>query len=235
MKLAICDDVKEVSLHIKNILEKHEFDEELVIDTFTTGESLLESAKQKKYDIILLDIELSKDSEADNGLVVSSKIKASYPEVIIIFFTGRIGLYENELLQFEPFRYIKKPLDKAELIKACEDAIKRIRGWQDRYFKYKISGVTFRINIKEIILFVSNGHYVIIKTIDEDIRIRAKIDDMEQNLRELTDDFVRPNKSYLVNRNYIKIYSANDLVLSNGEEIAVTRKYTKKFVEQMKK
>lgn len=232
-KIAICDDKKVVSEYIKEVLQAHDFGVEVEIDTYTSGEELFLNSISKRYDILFMDIELGEES--DNGMEISNKIKSIYPGVLIIFFTARVGCYEGELLHFEPFRYIEKPFSDEDLVKACNDAIKRINGWEEKYFSFKIGVLRFQVKVNDIILFSSRRPHITIKCKDEEIEIRDKMDNIENEIKEITDDFIRVSKSYLVNKKYIKKYSAHELTMVNGEQIAITRKYAEKFAEIMKK
>lgn len=235
IKIAICDDVPVIVNAIKQTLEKHCFAVDVEVDVFTSGALLAEQAPKKKYDIVFLDIELSQEEAESgiNGMVVANKIKEEYPEVSIIFFTGNLG-YEKKLLNYEPFRYILKPVMDVDVIDAVNAAIRRINNWQDKYFKVKTNGIVLHANLKNIILFSSARPYIEIRFIDNDnITFRGKLDEVEKEISNLTDTFLRPNKSCLLNRKYIKRYSSKDVIMINDEIISITRKYQKKFIESL--
>ncbi len=231
IRVAICDDIEDVCLSLEDILKKHTFSTNIQVDYFCSGIELFNSFIKKQYDLILLDIELS---DAENGMLISNKIKDVYPNVIIIFFTGKSG-YERELLNFEPFRFLSKPIKEKDLILAVEAAIKRLEGWEEKYFIFKINNVGYKANLKEIIYFVSQSPYISIKCIDDQAKFRGKMDDIELELAQKSSDFIRVSKSYLVNKQFIRSYSTKEIVLNNGEKITITRKYTQKFNELFRK
>lgn len=230
-KIAICDDIEEVSLRMRKTLLAHTFSTNIEVDYFVSGTDLYNGFIKKRYDIVLLDIELS-DKKDENGMLISNMIKDIRSDVIIIFFTGQIG-YELELLNFEPFRFLRKPIDDNELIIAVDAAIKRLDHWEDKYFGFKYKGIKININIKEIMFLVSQSPYVIVKCVDEQTKFRGKIDDIEQELGEISKDFVRISKSYLVNKVFIKEYTTKGVVLNDGEKLPVSRKYKKQFTEKI--
>lgn len=229
VRIAICDDMKDVSLGIKKIICRHDFLTKMQVDCFTSGQDLFANFIKHHYDLILLDIELS---DNENGMYISNKIKDLYSDVIIIFFTGQVG-YETELLNFEPFRFLSKPIKESDLVAAVDDAIKRLSGWEDKYFTFTINGISFRINLKEIVYFVSQSPYINIKCIDDQIKLRGKMDSIEHKLGKISNEFVRTSKSYLVNTAFIKSYTSKEIILSDGEKISLTRKYTKQFIKKM--
>ncbi len=232
IKVAICDDVPIIVNTIKKMLDRHHFSEEIEIELFTSGERLIKQTMKEKYDIVLMDIELSqKETESGiNGMVVANKIKEYHPQAILIFFTGNLG-HERKLLNYEPFRYILKPVMQKEVIEALEAAISRINKWESKFFEVKMNGIAFNINLNDIILLSSTRPYIDIRCINnnDDIRFRGKMDDAEEKISNLTDDFLRPNKSCLINQKYITDYTSKDITMINNEIISVTKKYQKEF------
>lgn len=225
IKIAICDDIVETVNWMKKAIENHRYRDEILVDTFVNGWELYESAARERYDIILLDIELVPGKEDENGMQVSAKIKAAYPETLIIFFTGKMG-YESALLNFEPFRYIQKPIEEKEILSAVKDAIDRIKGWEDKYITFKYDFFTYGVNLSDILYIFSRSPYIEVRSLHETFEVREKLDDVEKRIRELTLNFVRVNKSYLVNRKFIKKHSNKSVILTNDECIQISRKYS---------
>ncbi len=235
IKIAICDAMPVTVNTIKQMLEKHYFSEEIKVDTFSSGVLLAEQASKKKYDIVLSAIELSEKETKNgiNGMVVTRKFKEAYPEVIIIFLMENLK-YEKELLNYEPFRCILKPVIATDVINAVETAIRRINNWKDKYIEIKTKGITLYPNLRNIILFSSARPYIEITNIDNDnITFRGKLDDVEEKISNLTNDFLRPNKSFLLNQKYITQYTSKDVTMINNEIISITRKYKKEFLENL--
>ncbi len=231
-RIAICDDIQEIASSMQIMLQEHTFDEKIVVDAFTSGSELYQRAVKCHYDIIFMDIELCPNQSGDNGMVLSNKIKNLYPEVIFIFFTGNFG-YERQLLNFEPFRYITKPIKEKELIRAVEDAINRTNHWEQKNFYFRKNRVTYSVSLKDILYFCSSRPYIEIKTIDGDITFRGKMDDVEKKVRQYTQEFYRVSKSYLVNKMYVRVYAAKEVIMETGDRIPVSRKYAKKIADWM--
>lgn len=229
INIAVCDDVIAILLETKEIIQKHKFEENIIIDTFLNGEELYKKALNVRYDILIMDIELTKDKKSGkNGMEVSSKIKEMYPDVLVIFFTGYMS-YKSALLNFEPFRFIAKPFKEAEIIEAVNAAILRVNGWKNNFFCFKTNGKLFRIKLKKIIFFESTRPYIYVNTIDDNdcVKLRGKMDDIEKEIKEISNDFLRVNKSTLINKEYIERCSTKEVVLMDGKVVSVGRKYVK--------
>lgn len=227
IKIAVCDDLPMVSGYMKKLIEGHKFGDEVEVDGFTNGDDLLQSVLKKRYDIIFMDIELVPgDEKAEDGMGLSNRIKAIYSDVLMIFFTGSV-IDTSRLLSFEPFRFIAKPIQEKEVFDAVQAGIERIHGWEDKYFKFKMKHFYGQVNLKEVYYFSSRWPYIEICSVNETLEFRGKMDDVQKELRELTEDFVRINKSYLVNRALVKGKSSREVVMRNGDSIPVGRAYSK--------
>ena len=239
IKIAVCDDGPTVALCVKNILLEHQFVETLEIDTFDKGQELYESAMKKKYDIVIMDIELTDTGKSDkyfeNGMLLSNRIKDINSETIMIFFSGKGG-YEKELLNFEPFRFVGKPVfeTKQNLYMAVRDAIDRLRNWRIKYEIKLGRGIWTKIDLKNVFYFSSMRPRIIVKMIDETLEYRGRLDTVEKEISALTGCFVRVNKSFLVNKKYIMSFSHKDVIMINGEQISLSPKYIQSFFEKMK-
>ena len=239
IRIAICDDVSIIGLAVKSVLESHNFGEELKIDSFIDGMVLLQQAIEEKYDILIMDIQLAESEQSEdalNGMEISNRIKDIYPDITIIFMTGNAG-YERQLLNFEPFRYVNKPIDSEKLVRAVREAIQRIRRWnsEDKVFMFQKSKVYYQRKLSDIIYFESRRPYIDVVSRDDVATFRGRLDDIEHQIEELKGCFVRVNKSYLVNTKYINSYTTKVVSLYDGNVISISRKYLQEFISKMQK
>ena len=239
IKIAVCDDVPIIGLAVKSVLESHNFGEKLKIDCFIDGMALLQQAMKEKYDILIMDIQLVESEQGGdvlNGMEISNRIKGIYPDITVIFMTGNAG-YERQLLNFEPFRYVNKPIDSEKLVKAVREAIQRIRRWnsEDKVFMFQKSKVYYQRKLSDIIYFESRRPYIDVVSRDDVATFRGRLDDIEHQIEELKGCFVRVNKSYLVNTKYINSYTTKVVSLYDGNVISISRKYLQEFISKMQK
>lgn len=239
IRIAICDDVSIIGLAVKSDLEGHNFGEKLKIDCFIDGMALLQQAMKEKYDILIMDIQLVESEQVGdvlNGMEISNRIKGIYPDITVIFMTGNTG-YERQLLNFEPFRYVNKPIDSEKLVKAVMEAIQRIKRWnsEDKVFMFRKSKVYYQRKLSDIVYFESRRPYIDVVSKDDVATFRGRLDDIEHQIEELKGCFVRVNKSYLVNAKYINSYTTKAVSLYDGDVISISRKYLQEFISKMQK
>lgn len=188
IRIAICDDVSIIGLAVKSDLESHNFGEKLKIDCFIDGMALLQQAMKEKYDILIMDIQLVESEQVGdvlNGMEISNRIKGIYPDITVIFMTGNTG-YERQLLNFEPFRYVNKPIDSEKLVKAVMEAIQRIKRWnsEDKVFMFRKSKVYYQRKLSDIVYFESRRPYIDVVSKDDVATFRGRLDDIEHQIEE---------------------------------------------------
>lgn len=194
IRIAICDDVSIIGLAVKSVLESHNFGEKLKIDCFIDGMALLQQAMKEKYDILIMDIQLVESEQVGdvlNGMEISNRIKGIYPDITVIFMTGNTG-YERQLLNFEPFRYVNKPIDSEKLVKAVMEAIQRIQRWnsEDKVFMFRKSKVYYQRKLSDIVYFESRRPYIDVVSKDDVATFRGRLDDIEHQIEELKGCFI---------------------------------------------
>ncbi len=180
------------------------------------------------YDLIFLDIHLDNVS----GLTIGKEIRKQEDFFInkIIFFSSD-ETKSMEVINIEPFGFIKKPIDKKELEKVIERFLKRYRSLQET-FNYKFNKIYYRLLIKDIMYFESSNKKIIIHKINGDIKIfYDKLDLVEKKLN--SQNFLRASKSFLINIKYIEKARHDEVILFNGKSFGVSRGFRKKVTEQI--
>lgn len=77
-----------------------------------------------------------------------------------------------------------------------------------------------KVYLSELIYIKSDGHYLNLHTTSKKEFVRGKISEMEQ---QLPPNFVKCQRSYIVNQNYIKQYGSTEVFMSNGDVVPVSR------------
>lgn len=241
IKVAICDDQIESTQYAKLLLQQWDFGEELEIFTYINGKQLRMDSAKEKFDIIIMDIMLSKRWDTkeldENGMLLADHIKDMYPDTVIIFFSSEIG-FERELIRHEPYGFVQKPIKEERLHEVVCGAIERVRHRGNIHMQYaiKVDGFYTYVNIKDIIYIESRRPKIIFHMENGgNICSRGRLDSLEKELREYTPDIIRVSKSFLVNKRHIIKFTSKKLLLNGGTEILVSRNYSKNFASEMEK
>lgn len=114
LRIGICDDEREaVEAHaeqIRHIMRQMRMNAD-IRKCYTENE---------KFHIILLDIEM----EYMNGIEVARKIRSTDAYVVIIFISA-FDQYCKEAISVQPYAFLDKPLQQAQIRKTIEEAYKR--------------------------------------------------------------------------------------------------------------
>ena len=220
MKIVVCED-QAVQIDLLNSQIKNwakEYDIDISIDNFSTAESFLfQWSEYDKYDIIFLDIKLSKMS----GIELSNIIRERNKTIDIVFITGFFK-YALHGYRVGALQYLMKPINDSDLYFCLNKTLSRIKDEE------KLSTLIIEMAKKYIKLYYDEIYYCItfspyidIHTNSEKITLRKKISEMENNLPSKY--FVRCHRSYIVNVKHIKSITKNKVLLSNGIKIPISR------------
>lgn len=205
---------------------------------------------QHAIDLIFLDIAMP----SENGFELIPQAQIANATVI---FTTAYDQYALKAIKANALDYLLKPIDIDELKEAVNKATKYIKlnkaennrneslknlanDLSDRTAIKKItlpSGQGYRlVDIDDIIHIEADSNYSVFHLINlEKIAVSKVLKDYEEILPE--NRFIRVHKSSIVNLKYVKEYNSKNglqVILNNGEAIAVSRRRASDFFDKIK-
>ena len=119
LRIAICDDVQMnitcLTEHIRHYMASYNVQFE--IESFTSGEKLLQAQKERPFHILLLDIEMPQI----NGITIAKYLRDElYDDVFIVFVTS-YPEYMQESFEVQPFQFLTKPVTYGTVEKLLSD------------------------------------------------------------------------------------------------------------------
>lgn len=224
IKIGIYDSDMLMLSEIENLLLKIGNNERILmdVDVFNTKSDLLSHICEEIFDLIYLSIHKNYEDIIHIALVA----KEYNPHISIIYITEDESLWKI-LLEAHMFRLITKPIDTAFFRKCFINAYNKM--YIDKsYFEYKYQRKLFRIIFNDILFFESSGRYIIIHTVDEDVKMIGTLNTIECQIFYSEAEFFRIHQSYLVNEKYIKNIGRTSLLLFNGTQLPISkRRYQK--------
>lgn len=123
LRIGICDDVQMniacLTEHIRHYMASYNVQFE--IESFTSGEKLLQAQKERPFHILLLDIEMPQI----NGITIAKYLRDElYDDVFIVFVTS-YPEYMQESFEVQPFQFLTKPVTYGTVEKLLSDIIRR--------------------------------------------------------------------------------------------------------------
>ena len=224
-EIVVCDDCLETLRSIESMLKQFVKDNANInYKLVTTGRKLMSIIERTdtRINLLFLDIEMPNE----DGITIKNKLESVDKVEKIVFISSHI---EKMKMAFglKVIGFIEKPIIQEELLFWVNNV----------YTNFKYSNViTIKDReVKEIdIKYVSaDGNYTVAKMNDNE-----QTDSIRKSIREweaqLTDDFVRIHKSYLVNLNYIREIRYTCILLDDAE-LPVGRTYIDSLKEKYEK
>lgn len=221
MRIAICDDEERDLLEIKEAIRSLDLFRDIEICAFTSASALYNAAKIKNYDIAILDIEM----DPPNGYEIATKLVNLDPAPIIIFLTNSMAYTLRGY--GVAFRYLTKPIDQSKLESALSAAAKEAAS---RRFVFTVEGSSHVLRMDDIFYFEVFNHLIILHTMDQAFQFRATLKDILPQLP--VGYFGSPHQSYIVNFNHVKTAMSNEIHLTNGEVVPISRRKQRDFENQ---
>lgn len=217
-EIAICDDDRRIVEELERLLKSwgRSRSKRLSIKSFLSSEAFLfDYEEDKKYHILLLDIEMP----GMNGVDLAEKIRAWDRSVEIIFITGYMD-YIARGYDVEALNYLLKPVDEVKLFEVLDKAVNRI-GSVEKFIYVDTGEGMLKLDIHTIVYAEVDKNYTTIYTEDDRYRFKQTLKSLED---KLDDRFFRTSRSFLVNLKYVKKVSRTSVDLANGVKIPLARK-----------
>lgn len=214
MRIAVCDDEKKILDEVVGYLQEmqREKNEKFDIQPFQSAEDLLyEIEEMAPYDIVILDIELG----TSNGISVAENIKKRYPTTLIIFMTG-FYQYVYEVFDVQPLGFLRKPINKNEFEHVLNKALQQCDSMPA--LEYINKGHFYRVFLKDIWFVTSEKRQIILMLKNGEERYYGKMDEVEQSLLKISNNFWRISQSVIINTRYLKDINYHTVTLENGED-----------------
>jgi len=187
--------------------------------------------EENPVDLIFLDIQMPGITGIEFARNISKRS--------LVIFTTAYSEYAVDSYEVDAIDYLIKPVDPERFHKAVNKAIayhslllkeekENIEAGNTEYFFVKSERRYFKINYKDILFIEGLKDYVIIQLDEQRVITRMNL----KNIFDLLPkhDFLRVNKSYIVNTKHIDSFDNNDIFIKT-HEIAIGNTYRDAFFE----
>ena len=215
MRIAICDDSqREQDQFIKAL---HGWDPTRQPECFMTGASLLEAAKQEPpFDIVFLDVYMP----GENGVDIAEELQKISPHTGIVFVTTSRE-HAVDAFSLQALHYLVKPVTTEGLV----EAFRRLTKLHDRrrpMATFSTGRGSSTVYLDEIYYLQSMNHAVdIYLSGGRQLRVWATLTELEQKLNY---NFLRLNRSSIVNMEQIEQMCVDSCILRNGSRLELARR-----------
>ena len=230
IKIAILDDDKTALMISTSAVEAFlkEKNVEYKLFSFSNPLNFLASAKEEKFDLSFLDI----DMPEMNGLNVANELSGIANNGQIIFLSQREDLV-FDCLKFHPFGFIRKSKlidDFSLMMNQYFQTISNVESDETKIeFIDKTKTVSFKI--KEIVYIEGDRNYQTVVLKDKTKQsIRVPLGSLEEKLK--AHGFIRIHKGYLLNYLYIRSIEGEEIYLTTGASLPMAKKRKDEIMKQ---
>lgn len=229
IRLAVCDDEKEVLEQVERLIlqynEQRDAEGKICVASFLSPKILLANVEDgDDYDVYILDIEMP---EMD-GISLARAIRGLQECAVLLFLTSHSSMAITvESIKLEITRYINKLNLEVDLPEALDASIKKVEAQLPHYLlvthyhdvtRIAYQDILYAHRVKRLTELVLKGG----KTIS-DGRTLSKVYEALNDLR-----FAYIEQGCFVNLDYITRVSGSEVILKNGEKLAISRSYLPK-------
>ena len=228
-QIGICDDENSTCSELESIIMDYFKIAGLNVqlNVWNCAEDFMRDIPAKvDVDILFLDIEMPDY----NGIYVGEYIRndINNDTMHIIYVSSKTN-YAMELFKIHPYEFLEKPFNKDRLYKILDDLMDMYMKNSDMFF-FKKRGDQIGIRFNDICYFQSDRKHVQIIKSDGMDEYVGKLSDI---INDLPAFFVPVGKSYIVNINHVSEFHIEYIVMSNGENINISKAYRETFSRNM--
>ena len=228
LSIAVCDDEVieccNIARKIKDILEEMKIP--CIIRQFQSGGELLRALES--FDIVFLDIIM----QGLDGMKTAQIFREKASDKMLIFVSSSRE-YVFEAYDVEAFQYLLKPVDDRKLKRVLQKAILKTERRSQEFIIVSRERQKKKLFLDDIYYFEIKGRMIDVHGPEGIFTYYEQIGELENKLRDK--GFFRCHKSYLINLKYVDGYNRQEVILENGEKIAIAKRRYDKFVQEVLK
>ena len=219
IRVAVCDDVREVIMQLKDyLLEYQELKgQRLDIKSFYNAEDLFDYLKKNDCDLILLDIELVKMNGVELGQLIRNELNDHSTQIVYI---SAKNSYDRQLFDVQPLNFLPKPIDKSKLFKSIDLTAFLMKG-KERVFVFENKPRIYRIKLNDILYFESFDHYYKVVTMSGTYEFKSTLSEIMEQISDSR--LIQVHRSYIINYDNSAQTKYEEVIMSNGDRIPISR------------
>ncbi len=226
-KVAICDDDKNDVQKLTHFLQKASMQLNIDFETtpFYDSRELSERCTQSGiFDIMFLDVEMPEP----DGLTLARKIRSLPDRDTRIIFVSSYPQYMKDSFDVQAFQYLTKPY-------TYEDFERILLQITKDFDESRTSRLLLKTDLTEELVPVSNiisiecvnakRKMIQVQLMDNSLKAFGTISELEKELED--HGFVSPCRGFLINIRHLHYFRENEIVMSDGSAIPLSRRREK--------
>lgn len=220
INILLCDDDKDFLRRLADTVTKQPLPKGTSANvTMSSHPATLTDWQLSEYQIMFLDI----DMEERSGMDIARRVRELHHDTILIFVTN-YPQFSLEGYEVRAFRYLLKQELEQKLPLYYRDALAEFPR-EEKSLQFSINAEPYSVPYDNILYLESRHRVIYLHTVNlgrAGDHFYGRMEDLTEELEP--EDFLRIQKSYLVNMAHIKKLNFDHVLLSNGEELPVSQK-----------
>ncbi len=222
IRFYLCDDELKMLADLSQKVS--EYVPEARIETFSSGNVLLECLRESDCDVLLLDIDMPDIS----GMEIAKQLMHSSNRPLLVFVTSHDELVYDSF-QYHPFGFIRKGFLDSELSRVLDSCMKELKS-RVKDFWFRADSQEVRIPLEDIRYIEAEGNYLKLYTTCETYRFRSTMAAIEAEVSD--NGFIRIHKGFLVNQAAVRILANDKVQLDDGIALPMGKTYAEEARRQ---
>lgn len=204
----------------------------ILVGSFNNAIAASAFMNDHSVDLILLDIQMPG--------ITGIEFAQSIAKNTLVVFTTAYAEYALESYEVSAIDYLVKPIEMNRFLKAVNKAIayhqllisevaEKVEDIQEEYIFVKSERRYFKINFDDILFIEGLKDYSILQLDDQRVITKMNLKTIHDQLPH--QQFLRVNKSYIINTNHIDSFDSNDIFIKS-HEISLGGTYKRLFFEE---
>lgn len=227
IKIAICEDCAVQQRNLQAMVKRWSADRGREAESFAyeTAEAFWFAwSDRMDFDVLLLDIDLGKGKM--NGMELARQIRTRDLRLEILFITG-LSQYMAEGYDVRAIHFLVKPVEQKRLWEILDRASGKDKPEESIVLEGKEQ--TLCLALSDLLYAEAFSHTTVVALKDGyQIELAQDLKELEQKLPEM--QFVRCHRSYLVNLQQIERITKQEVFLTNGRALPVSRRKEKELL-----
>lgn len=230
MNCIIVDDEPVARKGMKSLVEQ--IPQLVLIGSFNNAIAASVFMNEHTVDLVFLDIQMP----GITGLEFAQSISKD----TLVIFTTAYAEYALDSYDVSAIDYLVKPIEMNRFLKAVNKAVayhklllseppERVEEIQEEYIFIKSERRYFKINFSDILFIEGLKDYSILQLEDQRVITKMNLKNIHEQLPDK--QFLRVNKSYIVNISRIDSFDTNDIFIKSYE-IGIGGSYKKLFFDE---
>lgn len=224
IRIALCDDSSAFLEETKFMIERWDkCPQNIAMELFEDGDTLISAHAKKPFDIILLDVVMPLLS----GIETAKELREKDKNVKIVFLTSSAE-FAVDSYTVKASNYLLKPLKSEKLFLCLNELISELQS-TPRCITVKGIDATHRISISDIEYIEAQGKHIIFSLVGNKTVKTSEPLYAYESILVIDDGFFKCHRSYIVNIHYIDSYSHSEIIMRSGYRIPISRSCQKDF------